>query len=81
MSSLGLIIPPGYSPPLAVVTDNDHTAWLIIATTLGLSLTLLFGGIRIFVRWTVSPGVGLDDGSLAVATVSLPSSVLPTALI
>ena len=34
-------IPTGYSAPFAVVTDSDHTAWLLIATALGLCLILL----------------------------------------
>ncbi len=61
---------PSYSAPFAVVTDTDHSAWLIIATALGLSWSLLFGAIRVFIRWTIAPGVGLDDVSLAAATVS-----------
>lgn len=67
----GFIIPPGYSPPFAIVTDSDHTAWILIATALGLACSLLFGGIRTFVRCTICPGVGWDDVLLASATVSL----------
>lgn len=43
-------VPPGYSAPLAVVTDTDHSARLFIATVLGLSWTLLFAAIRIFIH-------------------------------
>lgn len=68
--SSGFSVPSGYSAPFAVVTDTDHSAWLIIATALGLSWTLLFAAIRIFIRRTIAPGVGLDDASLAAATVS-----------
>lgn len=66
------IIPDGYSPPFAVVTDTDHTAWIYIATALGLALILLFGGIRVIVRGSICPGIGLDDYFLAASTVSLP---------
>ncbi|KAF7196041.1 hypothetical protein HII31_02667 [Pseudocercospora fuligena] len=59
----------GYSPPFATVTDDDHSAWIIIAASLGLALTLVFAGIRVFIRKIISPGVGLDDALLAVATV------------
>jgi hypothetical protein len=63
-------IPEGYSPPFAIVTDTDHTAWLLIAATLSLCMILLFGIIRAFIRWTVSTGLGLDDAFLLAATVS-----------
>jgi hypothetical protein len=63
-------VPPGQYPPFATVTDKDHAAWIIIATSLGLAWTLLFGAIRVFIRYTISPGLGIDDACLAVATVS-----------
>lgn len=65
-------IPTGYSPPLAIVTEDDHTAWIMVASALGLACTLLFGGIRVFVRSTICPGIGMDDIFLAGATVSVP---------
>lgn len=67
--SVRLAIPPGYSPPLAVVSDNDHTAWIVISAALGLAWTLLFAAIRVFVRWTATQGFGLDDVFLGLATV------------
>lgn len=63
-------VPDRYSPPFASVTDTDHTAWIYIATALGLALILLFGGIRVIVRGSICPGVGLDDYFLAASTVS-----------
>ncbi|KXT00972.1 hypothetical protein AC578_8203 [Pseudocercospora eumusae] len=54
-------------PPF--VTNSDHSAWIIVAASLGLALTLVFAGIRVFIRKIISPGVGLDDALLAVATV------------
>ena len=69
--SSGGITPPGQSPPFAVVTPTDHTAWIVIATALGLSWVLLFGCGRLFVRCTVNPGFALDDASFAASTVSL----------
>src|SRR5271155_4676800 len=79
--STGFSVPSGQNPPFAVVTDTNHTAWIIIATALGLACVLLFSCIRIFVRCTISPGVGLDDAFLAAATVSLKNSVVPTGLL
>lgn len=61
-------VPPGHYPPFAIVSPTDHTAWILIAAALGLSWALLTGVIRIFVRLTISPGAGLDDASVGVAT-------------
>lgn len=69
-SNTGISVPPGQYPPFAVVTDTDHTAWVIISTALGLAYTLLFGAIRIFSRYTTTRNFGLDDFLLAAATVS-----------
>jgi hypothetical protein len=66
----GFIVPPGQHPPLAVVSKNDHTAWIILATAIGLSCVLIFGAVRIVVRRTISPGARLDDAFLAASTVS-----------
>lgn len=63
-------VPPGYSPPLAVVTHNDHGANIIITAAVGLSLILLFAGIRLVMRWGDRVGSGLDDITLVAATVS-----------
>jgi hypothetical protein len=62
-------VPSGQYPPFAVVTDTDHTAWIIIATALGLSCILIFSAIKIFIRWTMSPSVNLDEAFLAASTV------------
>ena len=69
-----MVIPPGYSPPYAVVTEDDHTAWIVIAASLGLACALLFGGIRILLRSTICPGVGLDDYLIGAATVSIEAA-------
>lgn len=61
-------VPPGYHPPFAIVTDKDHTAWILIGTALGLALSLMFAGIRLFVRCSISRGFGLDDIVLFGAT-------------
>ena len=62
-------VPPGYHPPFSTVSDNDHTAWILIAASLGTIYSLIFGGIRVFIRYTTSRVFGLDDAVLAVATV------------
>jgi hypothetical protein len=71
MSTTGspLPVPSGQYPPFAVVTDTDHSAWIIIATALNLSCILLFSVINIFIRWKVSLRVGLDEAFLAASTV------------
>ena len=62
-------MPPGQHPPFAVVPPEDHDAYILIATAIGLACVLLFLGIRVFVRQTVSLGFGLDDTFLGAATL------------
>ena len=70
MSGTSIPVPEGQYPPFEVVTDTDHTAWIIIATALGLSFILIFSGIKVFIRYTISPRVGLDETFLAISTVN-----------
>ncbi|MCJ1485909.1 hypothetical protein MMC06_006084, partial [Schaereria dolodes] len=69
MSSV--VIPPGQAPPLAIITATDHSGWVIIGTAFSLSLALLSGGIRYFIRRVISPPFGYDDISIGVATAAL----------
>ncbi|RMZ85697.1 hypothetical protein DV736_g6552, partial [Chaetothyriales sp. CBS 134916] len=62
-------VPPGQAPPFAIVTDTDHRAWIFIAATLGLSMTMLASGIRVFIRYSSKSTWGLDDFVLATSTV------------
>jgi hypothetical protein len=63
-------VPPGFSPPLATVTGDDRTAWVVITTVLGLIYSLLFGLVRIFVSCTTGRRqLQADDIALAVSTV------------
>jgi len=75
MSGTSFPVPDGQYPPFEVVTDTNHTAWIIIATAMGLSFVLLFSGIRVFNRYMISPRVGLDDSLVAVSTVRIYSIV------
>ena len=63
--------PSAQLPPLTVVTNTNHTAWIAIATAIGVPIILIFGAIRYFVRRTA--GAGLDDSLLALATVGTTS--------
>ena len=65
-------VPPGQYPPFAVVTDTDHAAWIIVTTALGLAMILLFSVVKIFIRYAVSPRVGLDEVFLTISTVRKP---------
>jgi len=58
-------------PPFAVATDTDHTAWIIIAAALGMSFVLLFGVIKTYTWYTISPKLGLDEVFLLGSTVRL----------
>ncbi|KAF2165943.1 hypothetical protein M409DRAFT_55306 [Zasmidium cellare ATCC 36951] len=60
--------PLGQSPPFATVTPTDHEAYIIIAAALGTSLTLMFGCIRVWVRWTGGSRYGFDDWLIAGTT-------------
>ncbi|KAL8727909.1 MAG: hypothetical protein Q9181_005537 [Wetmoreana brouardii] len=55
-------------PPLLEVTPTDHTAWIAIATVLGLCCALVTALLRIFVRILISPPFGSDDTIVLVAT-------------
>lgn len=67
-STYGPVVPPGQSPPFAIVTPTDHAVWILISTTLGLACFLFFGAIRGLVRWTTGHGFGVDDHMLYAAT-------------
>ncbi|EDN99057.1 hypothetical protein SS1G_13917 [Sclerotinia sclerotiorum 1980 UF-70] len=68
MPTTGLVVPPGQSPPFAVVTSTDHSAWVIIATALGLACVLVFGGIKTFARTSLGKGVSYDEMCLVAST-------------
>lgn len=61
-------VPPGQYPPFATVTDEDHSAWIIIATALGVSFAFVALATRIFIRKFVNPAWALDDTVLGLAT-------------
>jgi hypothetical protein len=69
MAGFGITVPPGQSAPFATITPTDHSAWIIISTALGLSMSLLFAAIRVFIRSATKHGYGKDDYLLAAATV------------
>lgn len=78
MPTTGLVVPPGQSPPFAVVTSTDHSAWVIIATALGLACVLVFGGIKTFARTSLGKGVSYDEMCLVASTLiaSIQASVI-----
>lgn len=63
---------PGYHEPFAIVADDDHTAWIMIATSLGLTYSLLFGLLRAIISWTAGrKRWESDDIVLTISTVLL----------
>jgi hypothetical protein len=58
------LVLPGHFPAFATVTPTDHSAWILIATILGLVCTLVFGALRVLVRVR---SIGLDDYVLTPA--------------
>jgi len=69
MADFGITVPPGQSAPFATITPTDQSAWIIISTALGLSMSLLFAAIRIFIHSATKHDYGKDDYALAAATV------------
>ncbi|TEY61421.1 hypothetical protein BOTCAL_0169g00260 [Botryotinia calthae] len=78
MPTTGLVVPPGQSAPFAVVTSTDHSAWVIIATALGLSCVLVFIGIKAFARSSLGKGISYDELCLVASTLlaAIQSSVV-----
>lgn len=52
---------------LYVVTETDHTAWIVIGTAIGLTMLPVFGFIRYFVRRATD--VGADDILLLASAI------------
>lgn len=61
-------LPPGYSAPATVITNSDHSGWITITSGLVLCHVLLFLGIRVYIRVSVSPPFRWDDTVLCLAT-------------
>lgn len=66
-----MTIPPGQHTPYATIAPDDHSGWVIISSALGLSLTLLFAAMRVFVRTTINGEFGVDDYLVGAGTVRL----------
>ncbi|ETN43603.1 uncharacterized protein HMPREF1541_02762 [Cyphellophora europaea CBS 101466] len=60
--------PEGFTPPLAILTPTDHTAWIYIASILGLCCFMLFGAVRVLVRTMFTGSFGNDDYFFYAAT-------------
>lgn len=60
--------PSDHNAPLAVVSDNDHGAWVVMCNAFGLTVVLITLIIRVYIRIRVSPPFGKDDYILAGAT-------------
>ncbi|KAK3703659.1 hypothetical protein LTR37_014355 [Vermiconidia calcicola] len=73
MSSVGVpaatAVPPGQYPPLATVSQTEHSAWILIATALGLAITILSLLARVIIRKFINPPWHLDDTWIVVSTV------------
>lgn len=57
-------------PPAIAVSDTQHGAWITVAAALGLAVTFICLGMRIYVRVAIAPPFGLDDIALSVGFVS-----------
>ncbi|OCK76745.1 hypothetical protein K432DRAFT_462498 [Lepidopterella palustris CBS 459.81] len=63
-------LPEGYSPPLSIVTPDNHSSWITITASMGLVCVMLCLIMRIYVRTHISPPFGWDDGTLVATTIS-----------
>ncbi|EED24129.1 conserved hypothetical protein [Talaromyces stipitatus ATCC 10500] len=63
-----VVVPPGQSPPFEVVDDQHHGAWIIIATALGVAITLVCWLIRLYVRFVLTSTFGIADWILAASS-------------
>jgi hypothetical protein len=61
---------PGAHAPFAIVSEDDHRAYILIAAAMGMAVTGLGLLTRVLLRRFVNRGWGRDDTVLAVCTVS-----------
>lgn len=74
--------PPGYREPYEHLTSDDHTAWIVIAATIGIIYSVIFLGFRIFIRRTLSLGrLSPDDSVVVAGTVRQRAPFNTTALL
>ena len=72
-------VPDGFGTPFATITDDDHTAWIVITASLGLVYSGLFGLVRALVSWsTERERLRADDFAFVISTVCLKSSYRKT---
>jgi len=62
-------VPLGQHPPFATVTEDDHTAWILVAETTGIAFTCMALLTRIEIRSSINRGWSWDDTSIVIATV------------
>lgn len=61
---------PGAHAPFAIVSEDDHRAYILVAAAMCMAVTALGLLTRALLRTFVNRGWGLDDTVLAVCTVS-----------
>jgi hypothetical protein len=67
--STGDRTPPGQHAPFATISDDDHSAWIIITSAIGIAFGLVTLTTRIFIRWFGDMSWGLDDSMTVITTV------------
>jgi hypothetical protein len=68
VSSSAAAQPTNLNAPIAIVDENNHSAWILICNAFGLSVVLITLIIRLYIRGRVSPPFGTDDWVFAAAT-------------
>ena len=62
-------IPAGQHTPFARISDDDHRAWILIISAIGVAFVLVTTVTRIFIRWFGSLDWALDDTVSMLMTV------------
>lgn len=57
------------STPYATVTEDDHTAWILVPATLGIIYSVVFCGIRVVARRSIGRSFERDEATLLVSMV------------
>lgn len=67
-----LIMLKRLSLPYATVTEDDHTAWILIAAILGIIYSFVFCSIRVVARRSIGRSFERDEATLLVSMVRRP---------
>lgn len=71
MDSTTLVVAPGQSPPLTVISPTDQGGVVLIITALGMVFALVSILIRLYIRLQIRHEYEHDDTAVAIAMVGI----------